>query len=251
MLSFRPFFTALTSLLLVPAFLITGACLAPVVSASPQGLMPQADMPEDQRLTLPPEVNANSGFGTSVAIDSGWAVVGAPFDDDPTHGPISGAAYVYRQQGDTWIFDAQLIGGDTAAADWFGASVDIWSGSFTQVLVGAPLDDNISGVDAGAAYVFTHDGTKWTQTRKVTVGHFRGFNDRFGSSVAIGRSDAVVAVPLEDTSANPVLVDAGSVSAFYRPEDWALRSSLNAEGFSAKDEHFGSALDHDLLTTVV
>lgn len=203
------------------------------------------------KLAVPTGLEAGAEFGASVAIDGDWAVVGAP-GDDTTLGVDSGAAYVFRRDGANWTLRAALLGGDTAAGDRFGASVDIYTGStFTHVLAGAPFDDNGSGIDAGSAYVFDLVGTSWTQTRKITIGHARGGNDRFGSSVAVARSDALVAVPYDDTPGTTGLTNSGSVTAFYRPEDWTFRSSLDSGGSAGPHDHFGASVDQSTLTAVV
>jgi hypothetical protein len=145
-----------------------------------------------------------------------------------------------------------LTGADTASGDQFGTSVDIFSGGIgTHLVVGAPFDDNPGGTDAGAAYVFTRIGTTWTQSRKVTIAHNSGTNDRFGSSATIARSDALIGVPLDDTPGATGLSGSGSVTAFYRPEDWGFRSSLTAGASAGNFELFGTAVEMSALTAVV
>ena len=194
----------------------------------------------------------HSRFGTSVAIFGSIAVVGAPLDDNAA-GTDAGAAYVFTRSGTTWTQESMLIGTDTSSGDRFGTSVDVFAGGggFVHVVVGAPFDDNPAGIDAGAAYIFRREGTTWSQARKVTIGHNRGTNDQFGSSVTIARSDALIGVPLDDTPNPGGRSGSGSVSVFYRPEDWGFRSSFN-DGASAGDfRRFGTAVEMSALTAVV
>lgn len=232
---FRAIALAAAATLLVPA---------PVAAAQPGPIVATT------KLTVS-GLEDHSRFGTSVAIWSDFAVVGAPLDDYDNK-TDAGAAYVFRRSGTTWSQEAMLTGADTESGDQFGTSVDVFSGGIgTHLVVGAPFDDNPGGIDAGAAYVFTRVGTTWTQSRKVTIGHNRGGNDRFGSSVTIARSDALIGVPLDDTTGGNGLSQSGSVTGFYRPEDWGFRSSLTA-GVSAGDfELFGTAVEMSALTAVV
>jgi hypothetical protein len=223
-----------------------GALRAPAPVAEAQA----APIVATTKLTVP-GLEDFSRFGTSVAISGDTAVVGAPFDDTAARAD-AGAAYVFRRSGTTWTQEAMLTGADTASGDQFGTSVDIFSGQIgTHLVVGAPFDDNPGGTDAGAAYVFTRTGTTWTQSRKVTIAHNRGTNDRFGSSATIARSDALIGVPLDDTTGATGLSGSGSVTAFYRPEDWGFRSSLTAGASAGNFELFGTAVEMSALTAVV
>lgn len=229
------------------ASIVAGAAFlapAPVAEAQP------APIVATTKLTVA-GLEDQSRFGTSVAISGAWAVVGAPSDDNAA-GTDAGAVYVFRRSGTTWSREAMLTGTDTTSGDLFGTSVDLFVGGIGEhMVVGAPFDDNPGGTDAGAAYVFTRIGTTWTQSRKVTIAHNRGTNDRFGSSVTIARSDALIGVPLDDTTGANGLAGSGSVTAFYRPEDWGFRSSLAAGASAGNFELFGTAVEMSALTAVV
>jgi hypothetical protein len=100
--------------------------------------------------------NPGSYFGSSVCIDDGWAIVGAPHHDT-VNGTIvnAGQAYVFsRQSAGNWPEHAKLTANDGAASDFFGRSVSIWcTGTYFNALVGAPCDDD-NGSASGSAYVF-------------------------------------------------------------------------------------------------
>ena len=85
---------------------------------------------------------AGDNFGSSVAISTSTAVVGA-------YGRANdaGRAYVFREQGGVWTQTAELSGADTQAGDYFGISAAI---SGPTLVVGAY--DHAK--DAGRAYVF-------------------------------------------------------------------------------------------------
>jgi hypothetical protein len=108
-------------------------------------------------LTATGGANADA-FGISVATSGNAAVVGAYNKNSAT-----GAAYVFVHSGTTWSQQARLMAGDGAAGDQFGYSVAI---SGTTIVVGAP--GKSSGT--GAAYVFVHSGTAWSQQARLTAG---------------------------------------------------------------------------------
>lgn len=230
------------------AFAAAGALLAPAPVAEAQSSL---SLVPTTKLTVR-GLEDNSRFGTSVAISGDFAVVGAPFDDTAA-GADAGAAYVFRRSGTNWAQEAMLTGADTASGDQFGTSVDIFSsGIGTHLVVGAPFDDNTNGTDAGAAYVFTRPVTGWTQSRKVTIGvwHNRGTNDRFGSSATIARSDALIGVPLDDTTGADGLSGSGSVRAAFLSK-CCIYQGLTAGASAGNFERFGTAVEMSGLTAVV
>ncbi len=122
---------------------------------------------------------AGDNFGSSVAMSGASVVVGAP-----GHAGDSGRAYVFTETRAGWQQVAELKGSDTAADDTFGSSVAI---SGTRAVVGAPGHDD----DAGESYLFTRTPVGWRQVTGLT-GSDRSAGDRFGSSVAISGTTAVV-----------------------------------------------------------
>ncbi len=151
-------------------------------------------------------------FGESVAIDDDTVVIGAPAEDSNATGVngdqnnnserYSGAAYVFTRSGSSWSQQAYLKASNTGASDNFGTSVAI---AGDTVVVGARGErSNVNGDQsnnaaeaAGAAYVFTRDGTNWSQQAYLKASNagevsaeFRG--DFFGGSVDIADDTVVV-----------------------------------------------------------
>ena len=124
-------------------------------------------------------------FGYSVSISGNVALVGAPENDDP--GSLSGSAYVYRNNGTSWLEEQKLVASDAAAYDFFGWSVSI---SGDVALVGAPENDD-AGTDSGSAYVYRYDGTAWVEETKLTAIDAAAY-DFFGWSVSISGDVALV-----------------------------------------------------------
>ena len=140
----------------------------------------------------------NDRFGYAVSISGDYAVIGAY--GDWVGGNSSGSAYVFHRNETTWTEQAKLVASDSAQNGYFGTSVSI-SGDYA--VVGAYGD---GGDWSGAAYVFHHDGTTWTEQTKL-VADDGSADDYFGVSVSISGDYAVIGAygydngPMEDTGA--------------------------------------------------
>ncbi len=88
-------------------------------------------------------------FGKSVSVSEDAALIGALGEDDG--GSSAGAAYLFAWNGLEWAEQEKLAAFDAAGGDRFGYSVAL---SGNRTAVGAPLEDNENGLNAGAAYPF-------------------------------------------------------------------------------------------------
>ena len=115
----------------------------------------------------------NDRFGSSVSISGDYAIVGAP-----GHGDLdTGAAYIFKRMGGTWIEQAKLSVSYAGAGAAIGLSVSL-DGDYA--VVGAPGDSS----HTGAAYIFRRSGAEWLQqSRLAPVGQHRACD--FGRSVSI------------------------------------------------------------------
>jgi hypothetical protein len=172
-----------------------------------------------QQSLIASDGTANDRFGSSVAMDGWPVVIGAP-----GHNSGAGAAYVFGQDGSLWT---ELTASDGAASDEFGSSVAV-SGS--AAVVGA-LGRNS---DRGAAYVFYQAGSTWSQQAKLTASDGAA-NDRFGVSVAIVGSTAVVGASNNNSSTGAAYVFLRSGTA------WSQQAKLVASDAAANDD-FGSSV---------
>jgi len=132
-------------------------------------------------------------FGYSVAISGNLAIVGAYRDDGYT-----GSAYLFNTTTGDQI--AKLTAADGAESDYFGWSVGI-SGS--TAIVGALYDDD-NGGSSGAAYLFDLSDldpsvVSLTETAKLLASDGAAL-DRFGISVALSGSTAIVGAWADDTN---------------------------------------------------
>ena len=121
-------------------------------------------------------------FGESVSISGDVAIVGAPFAD-PAGKDDAGSLYVFRYNGTNWAQEQVLTSADIAAADRFANSVRVRDGVILASSHGADLPGI---VNAGAAYLFSHNGVQWLQDSKVTAATPVA-SDLFG--LAVGLSD--------------------------------------------------------------
>jgi FG-GAP repeat len=173
----------------------------------------------------------NDEFGFAVAVSGSTAVVGAPYKSSST-----GAAYVFVRSVSTWSQLAlDLLASDGASFDLFGLSVAI-SGS--TAVVGADGKNSYTG----EAYVFVVSGSSSSQQAKLTASDAVA-GDRFGNSVAISGSTAVVGAYRKNPS--------GAAYVFVRSgTTWPQKAELTAADATAGGE-FGFAVTVSGPTVVV
>ncbi|NJP07769.1 MAG: hypothetical protein HC837_20200, partial [Chloroflexaceae bacterium] len=153
---------------------------------------------------------SNNQFGIAVAMDGDTAIVGSVATIDVN--TAQGAAYIFeRNQGgtDNWGEVIKLVASDGAADDFFGTAVAL---SGDTLVVGAYGVDR-STSDQGAAYIYQYNqgGTNnWDEVTKL-ISNDSGFNDRFGSAVAINGDNVVIGAANQ-----PGQAQQGSVYLFHR-----------------------------------
>ena len=130
---------------------------------------------------------ANERFGSSVAIDGNFVVVGAPGYGNST----TGAVYVFNLT--TGVQLHRIVPVGSLNFDYVGASVDINNGI---IAIGAPEHDS-AAINGGAVYLY--NATTGTLIRKITRPD-AGSQDGFGSSVSIENNTLVVGAPHRDPS---------------------------------------------------
>jgi len=184
----------------------------------------------EQARLLAEDAVALQEFGVSIAIAGGVAVIGAFGDDDYT-----GAAYVFRRDGNSWAQDAKLVATDGAPYDFFGMGVGI---SSQTVAVGAPFDIHDAIIDAGSVYVFGWDGTAWTEQAKLTASD-AGEGDWFGWAVSID-DETLIAGAFGDDHGGAV--NAGSAYVFRGSGAlWIEEANLTANDAQDYDS-FGASV---------
>jgi hypothetical protein len=142
---------------------------------------------------------AGFGYGVALSADGNTALIGGPDDD----GGI-GAAWVFTREGTTWSQQgAKLTGAEEAGAGHFGYSVALSADGGTA-LIGGPRDNGEVGTTyVGAAWVFTREGTTWSQQGAKLTGPEEAGAGHFGYSVALSAegSTALIGGPYDNKAA--------------------------------------------------
>jgi hypothetical protein len=206
--------------------------------------------------------NSDGGdrFGSSIAISGDTLVVGAAFEDSSATGVngdendnsaiAAGSAYVYNRNGTQWSQQAYLKASNTRMSDLFGRSVAI---SVDTIVVGAALEDSsATGIDgdqgdnsalsAGAVYVFTRNGTVWSQQAYLKASN-TDESDFFGWSVAISGDTLVVGANGEDSDATSINGDENDNSA----EDSGAAYAFTRDGTQWTQQAYLKASNNDIL----
>ncbi|MFK7844138.1 MAG: choice-of-anchor D domain-containing protein, partial [Rhodothermales bacterium] len=191
----------------------------------------QAQLLASSRLVEP-------AFGSAVAIDGEYAVIGALGDDESP-----GAAYVFKRTGETWTQQTELSASDGAPGDGFGNSVDI---SGNHIVVGASGDDNERGDGTGTAYVFLKGSETWSEQARLVPDDGQNA-DAFGAAVSIDGDYIAVGAPNDDNTRGD---NAGGVYVFQRngPGWTQLAKVLASDGVTG--DLFGTSLSLQFNTLV-
>ena len=184
-------------------------------------------------------------YGITVDLDGDTAVISAPYDDVVDRD--SGSAYVFHYDGADWVEQQKVTPADGAKLDSFGAAVAV---SGNTLLVGAPKvgEDDYSGSDWGAAYVFQFDGTSWVEQAKLLAWDDSPY-DWFGWAVALDGDTAIIAAPGDREPFSEH--NTGSAHVFrFNGENWIDERKLIASDRAAWDR-FGWAVALSGDTAVV
>ncbi len=220
-----------------------------------------------------PNAEAGDAFGETVALsaDGNTLAAGARFEDSASIGVdgnasnntaiSSGAVYVFKRSGLAWTKQAYVKASNTGASDQFGFTIAL-SDDGDTLAVGAILeassdfgiyeagtDNSASG--AGAVYVFTRNGSAWSQQAYIKASNTDA-SDAFGSSVSLSSDGNTLAVGAtgEDSNgtgaaadqSNAAAADAGAVYVFVRTGiTWAQQAYIKASNTGAADA-FGTAV---------
>ncbi|HWR01416.1 MAG TPA: YDG domain-containing protein, partial [Chlorobaculum sp.] len=125
-------------------------------------------------------IPAGAYFGTSVALNSTYALIGAPMVNS-----LTGDAYLYNLSSHTWT-DLATTGISIPAGAYFGTSVALNS---TYALIGAPY--TLGGAVVSDAYLYNLSSGAWTDL-VTTPGELIPSTSSFGYSVALNENYALI-----------------------------------------------------------
>jgi len=170
-----------------------------------------------------PAVSDFFGFRVA-AVGTDRVLIGAPYDD--TGATDAGAAYLFSTTG---TLLATFTNPTPVADDYFAHSVA--AVGTDRVLIGAPSDET-GGSDAGAAYLFSTNGTLLATFTKPTP----AADEIFGVFVAaVGTDRVLIGASRDDTGAN----NAGAVYLFST--NGTLLATFT-KPTPAADEFFGGSV---------
>lgn len=183
----------------------------------------------EQALAAPDPDNLDY-FGKAVAIDGDLIAVGAQYENDG--GKHAGAAYVFRREGDAWKNEAKLVASDATAFDFFGYPLDLEG---DRIAVASPGDDD-RAKNAGAVYVYRHDGEQWQREQKITAPDGTK-EDEFGVAVSLDDDRLLIGA---ERAGN----DGSGRAYLYRfdGKKWELEHELSAPDGGARGFSFGHAV---------
>jgi hypothetical protein len=144
-----------------------------------------------------PGAAPGAAFGTSLDLEDGWALVGAPGYAAPD-APLAptGAVFAFERTARGWAMRGALAPGYARAQDALGSSVCL---DRRRALVGAPGrdaadDTGQSWVDSGAALLLARLDGAWTVERELLPSAPRS-DELYGASVALRGATALVGAP--------------------------------------------------------
>ena len=132
-------------------------------------------------------------FGTSISVFGDYIIVGSP--DNDGNDLWSGAAYIFKKEGNNWVEQVKLIASDGATADHFGCSVSIFG---NYAIVGAEWNDE-NGDQSGSVYIFERVGESWIEYEKL-IASYTTSEYTFGRDVSINGDYLVVGSDTYDTN---------------------------------------------------
>lgn len=195
-------------------------------------------------------IGANDFFGISVAASGEYVAIGAKWEDSSTEVGAdnavtdTGAVYIFRRSGNSWIQRQILKGSAVTQYREFGTAAAM---DDDLLVVGAHRDDE-RGTDAGAVHVFRLDRQSgmWAEEQRITLPSGRG-GDFFGYRVAVAGGLIVVSCPLCEVGA---VTNAGAVHVYQRAGGtWQSTGTLTTATPSAQEQIglSGLAFDGDTL----
>jgi hypothetical protein len=220
---------------------------------------------------------ALSADGNTLAVGAGGedsSATGINADQSDNSVSASGAAYVFRFDGEDWFQQAYVKASNTDANDGFGRDLAL-SGNGDTLAVGARNErsnatgingnQNDNSVTSGAAYVFRFNGTVWFQQAYVKASNNDSDEvlDNFSQGVALSTDGNTLAIGAvgEDSNATGIngdqsdnsALDSGAAYVFrFDGADWFQRAYVKASNTEEGDGFgFNLALSADGETLAI
>lgn len=215
----------------------------------------------------------DDGFGTAVSLsaDGNTLAVSAPgesssatgIDGDQSDNSAieSGAVYLFRFEGASWLQEAYIKASNTDSGDRFGEAVALSADGQTLAVGAFGEDSNATGIDgnqtdnsaggAGAVYLFRYDGTNWAQQSYLKASNTDS-GDEFGWAVALSSNGKTLAVSAREENSGTIGINGGQDDEtaegsgavyLFRNDDtaWSQQAYIKASNTDAFDT-FGEAV---------
>lgn len=178
--------------------------------------------------------NFTDYFGSSVYLNGDTLAVGAAEEDSNqifiTNGESSsadnsssnsGAVYIYKRSGSTWIQEAYIKSSNNDTLDSFGKSISLDGDSLavgvnnessflTTITNGTSASSDNSNAGSGAAYVYRRTGVTWAQEAYIkSINSDAG--DNFGVSVSLNGD--TLAVGANNERSNQTTITNGATAS--------------------------------------
>lgn len=146
--------------------------------------------------------NANDNFGKSFDItDNGNRIVVSESCLFTQTNTSNDHVYIFHYNDSSNLWNQSKTFGDPAPSinDNYGASVAI-NGSGNTIIVGADGGKNSISNDNGKAYVYSYNGSNWSQKGNTITGNdvWRGARSGFGTSVDISNNGNIVSISSQE-----------------------------------------------------
>jgi hypothetical protein len=214
---------------------------APAAGAAYVFRLQSSQWTQEAKITASNTAQSDRFSNNAIALQSDVLVTAAPFSA-PNGRAFAGQAYVFRRQGSLWTEETILTSSDSAPQDLFGLSVAL---DGPVVAVGAIGAGHSGALNAGAVYVFRHNGNQWLEEAKLTASDAAGLNG-LGRGLAL-QGDVLLAGAFGTNDANPndFYCQSGAVYLFRREgTQWVERQKLTASDAACKN-NFGTSIDLD------
>ncbi len=195
---------------------------------------------QEQAYIHPDRFGSHDIYSRNIDLKGDVLVIGSFSPDDQCRGGTGdpGSVTTYTRTGNYWQHQSTLYAPSPDAADRFGYSVSL---DGNRLAVGAMCDDGESNANTqqGAAYIFTHQGTRWIpqQTIRASGGTAHSL---FGDEVILRGNTLVASASYESSTG---LNAAGAIYVFREQGGhWVEKNTLRANNLGENDR-FGQALD--------
>ena len=179
---------------------------------------------------MPSVLRQFSQFGYSVALNDKFLIVAAR-----GHDSYKGRIFVYELQNGIWILSQNFSSIAANDGDYFGESIALFE---TTLVVGA-TSSHTEIVSGGAAFIFEHNGSSWSQTNKL-IASDGSLGDFFGAAVDIFQDKIIVGAHGNDQYAT----NSGSVYIFEKSgSSWIAQTRIERSStYAQANSFYGSSV---------